>query len=125
MLTGAFNGNGTFVAKYSSAGMLVWVKQPAGYASATVVDAVGSVWVTGGFEGTLTFGAGGSNPKTLTSTGLDDLFLQKYATGPEISFDSLADLVRQLRYPASRSGPPFSPRSTSARRLSATWQQLP
>ena len=96
MLTGAFNGNGTFVAKYDSAGMLVWAKQPAGYASATAVDAVGSVWVTGAFSDTVTFGAGGSNPTTLTSTGLDDLFLLKYATGPEISFDSLANLVRQF-----------------------------
>ena len=96
MLTGAFNGNGTFVAKYDSAGMLVWAKQPAGYASATVVDAVGNIWVTGGFDGTLTFGADGSNPTTLTSTGLSDLFLLQYAAGPEISFDSLAGLVRQF-----------------------------
>lgn len=94
---GSGGNNGAFVAKYDSAGTLVWAKQPAGYTQASASDATGNVFVSGNFSGTVTFGADGSNPTTITSLGIgDDLFLLKYAGGPEISFDSLASLVDQF-----------------------------
>jgi hypothetical protein len=100
-VTGMFNGTATFgeggnqktlesrglddifVAKYDTAGGLVWAKQAGGtgYEASwgIAVDGSGNSYVTGMFNGTATFGEGG-NQKTLISRGLLDIFVAKYNT---------------------------------------------
>ncbi len=72
--------NDIFVAKFSSGGTHLWSKrfgdatQQYGYAVA--VDASANVVVTGTFEGAVNFGG-----ETLTSAGLDDIFIAKFDSG--------------------------------------------
>ncbi|TDI81908.1 MAG: hypothetical protein E2O79_07165, partial [Caldithrix sp.] len=71
-----------FVAKYNAAGLLLWVKSAGGSAgdegSGIVVDASGSSYVTGEFEGSATFGAGEANETTLNTARPTGLFLANY-----------------------------------------------
>ena len=71
-----------FVAKYNAAGFLLWVKSAGGSAgdegSGIVVDASGSSYVTGEFEGSATFGAGEANETTLNTARPTGLFLANY-----------------------------------------------
>ncbi|RFS16975.1 SBBP repeat-containing protein [Emticicia sp. C21] len=76
-------GNGVdlttlFIAKYASAGQLLWVQKIAYCFSAEfldlVLDANGNIFVTGYFHNTITFGA-----NTLTSSGQKDVFIAKYS----------------------------------------------
>lgn len=66
-----------FIAKYNSAGDLIWVKRAGGagfdQAFAITVDKFGEVYVTGVFEG---FAGFGNN--LLTSKGNTDIFIAKY-----------------------------------------------
>ena len=100
-LTGYFNGTATFapgqanqttltsagdrdmfVAKYDFIGTLVWVKRSGGTAAdrgfSIAVDGTGNSYVTGLFNGSATFGQGQANQTTLTSAGLDDIFVARY-----------------------------------------------
>src|SRR5262249_11217169 len=67
-----------YVAKYSSTGGLLWVRQLVssgqgyGEAGGVAVDAAGNVFVAGGFGGTATLGG-----ITLTSTGVGGGFVAK------------------------------------------------
>jgi len=67
-----------FVAKFTAAGALVWVKRWGGagddYARGVAVDGAGNVLVVGYFFGTSDFGTG-----ALTSAGLEDVFLAAYS----------------------------------------------
>jgi hypothetical protein len=70
-------GRDVFVAKYGSAGNLVWVRQAGGaqddVATAIAADGAGNSFVTGYFYGTAAFGS-----TMLNSTGLSDIFVAKY-----------------------------------------------
>jgi hypothetical protein len=78
--------NVVFVAKYDSAGALLWVKQAGDYALGLgiTVDGAGNSYVTGifggtgGFRGTATFGVGEANQTVLNSAGNGDMFVAKY-----------------------------------------------
>ncbi len=69
-----------FVAKYSSTGTLTWARQMAGTEQGAgrgiVTDAVGSVYTTGHFRGTVDFDPG-VDPYDLTSAGENDAFISK------------------------------------------------
>ncbi len=71
-----------FVTKYNSGGLLLWAKQAGGSetdeGSGVAADAFGNSYITGGFEGTATFGAGETNETTLASIGPVDIFVAKY-----------------------------------------------
>jgi hypothetical protein len=74
------------VAKYDSAGTLVWVKQAGGIAQdgglGIAVDRNGNSYVTGQiFQFPATFGAGEPNETTLTGAGQEDIFVAKYISG--------------------------------------------
>ena len=75
-----------FVARYDSAGALLWVK-PAGTDArgfGIAVDSVGNCYITGGFWGTATFAPGEANQTTLTSEGYSDIFVAKYNSVGEL-----------------------------------------
>ena len=59
-----------FVARYDPSGALVWAKRAGGGAGAlgwgVATDAAGNIYVTGGFSGTATFGAGEANETVLS-----------------------------------------------------------
>lgn len=74
-----------FVARFGESGELLWVRQ-AGGAESDFAWAVegrfdGSVFVTGDFEETATFGEGEPNETTLTSAGGEDVFVARF--GPD------------------------------------------
>ena len=68
-----------FVAKYNTSGTLQWVQKGGGLrqdaGNAIIVDAVGSVYVTGFFSDTAAFGT-----TNLVSAGGTDIFIAKYNT---------------------------------------------
>jgi Beta-propeller repeat len=70
-------GDDIFVAKYNSTGTLQWLQSAGGTLSDVgidiAVDGSGSVYVTGLYEGTATFGT-----TTKTSAGASDIFVAKY-----------------------------------------------
>ncbi len=68
-----------FVAKYSSAGNILWARQSLGassanYAYAAATDNIGNVYLTGIFDGTLQFGS-----YTITNIASPEPFLVKYS----------------------------------------------
>jgi hypothetical protein len=71
-----------FVAKYSSSGSLLWVKQAGGTlveGKGIAVDSSGNSYVTGFyFLGSATFGPGETNQTTLSHLGSQDVFIAKY-----------------------------------------------
>ncbi len=70
-----------FVAKYAPDGSLLWAKQASGHGVGVgvAVDADGNGLVTGGFSGSVTFGAGEPNETLLLTWGDSDIFVAKYA----------------------------------------------
>jgi hypothetical protein len=80
----AAGGQDVFVAKYTAAGALVWVRQLGGQfstaATGIAVDSSGNVYTTGSFAGTVDFdpGAGTAN---LTAAGKSDVFVLKLDAG--------------------------------------------
>jgi hypothetical protein len=97
ILTSAGNGD-VFVAKYDSAGALVWAKRAGGTegdgGGGIAVDEAGNSYVTGGFGGMATFGAGEANQTILTSAGANDVFVAKYRAADQagpIASNVLAD----------------------------------
>jgi len=89
----------TFVAKYAPSGDLLWAERAGGTAStqagAIGVDGSGNSHVTGVFSGSATFGLGETNETTLTSPGLEDIFVAKFAGGgvPDTDGDGVPDDV--------------------------------
>jgi hypothetical protein len=82
-------GDDVFVAKYNSAGALLWAKRAGGVNAdrgyGIAMDAAGYIAVAGSFGGmadglnlTATFGPGEALETTLASSGTDDAFLAKY-----------------------------------------------
>jgi hypothetical protein len=84
----AFGTRDVFVAKYSSEGRLLWVRQaggrtgafPSGWGLGIAVNDAGQSTVTGYFVETATFGPGEAHETTLTSVGGADIFVAKYDT---------------------------------------------
>lgn len=77
-INNAGNGN-IFIAKYNTAGNLVWVKSAGGtgtdYGHDIVADKQGNIFLTGKFSSlSLTFGS-----TTLTNAGQDDIFVTEYS----------------------------------------------
>lgn len=75
-------GNDIFISKLDATGKFVWAKKiggttnDAGYAIA--LDALGNIYITGGFSGTVDFDPG-TGTKTLTASGtLMDIFVAKF-----------------------------------------------
>ena len=72
-----------FLAKYSPAGAVLWVKHIGGPSSdagrSLVVDGSGNVYLTGDFYQSAVFGAGEPNQATLTATGYN-VFVAKLAS---------------------------------------------
>jgi len=66
-----------YVAKYNTAGSMVWARQVGGGVNDVAVDKHGNVFVTGSFNGTRDFDstAGTTN---LTSAGFEDIFIAKF-----------------------------------------------
>jgi hypothetical protein len=67
---------GFFLVKYNSAGTALWARNPSmggGEGRALAIDAAGSVYVTGNYYPTITFGS-----STLSNTGATNLFVVKY-----------------------------------------------
>lgn len=73
-----------FVAKYDSAGQLVWAKHGPGNFNASgmaiSVDGSGNSYLTGFFGLTITFASGEPNETTLLGLGGGDIFVAKYAS---------------------------------------------
>ena len=86
-------GNDIFVAKYSSTGTLLWVRQSGGtgtdVAYTLKLDPSGNILVGGAFSGVATFGTD-SNRQSITSQGGEDGFIAKYGADGSFSW------VRQL-----------------------------
>jgi hypothetical protein len=87
-------GNDAFIAKYSSAGAVLWAAQIAGtttsddFGNAIATDPSGNVLVTGsyGSGGALTlYNTGGTTGATLALTGGSDCFIAKYTSDGYIS----------------------------------------
>jgi hypothetical protein len=80
--------NDIFLAKYSAEGDLLWADGAGGPEQAATfcvaVDEDGTCSITGGFKGTITFGAGGSHETVLTSDVDYDLFLARYGTDGDL-----------------------------------------
>lgn len=92
-ITGHFTGTATFgsntvvsngskdvfIAKYTNAGVLLWVTNAGGTGTDSgdglVVDDIGNIYLTGRFEETASFGT-----FNITSAGKEDIFLAKYDT---------------------------------------------
>ncbi|MEP7195485.1 MAG: SBBP repeat-containing protein [Saprospiraceae bacterium] len=75
----ATGGNDAFILKLDNLGNFVWAKRMGGTFSGghdIVVDATGSVYTTGRFQGTGDFNPG-TGTYNLTSTGMDDIFILK------------------------------------------------
>ncbi|MBI4558369.1 MAG: hypothetical protein HY706_12380 [Candidatus Hydrogenedentes bacterium] len=86
---GDYNDSDVFVAKYGPDGTLMWAKRAGSsnfessldYGSSIAALDGGSMIVTGGFQGTATFGPGEAGSSTLTATGDShdsDVFVAKY-----------------------------------------------
>lgn len=73
----------SFVAKYSTDGLLLWLKQAGGTledsGNGIVIDEVGNSYVTGSFRGSALFSPGGPDEISLSSRGFQDAFVAKYA----------------------------------------------
>ncbi|MBW8050912.1 MAG: T9SS type A sorting domain-containing protein [Cytophagales bacterium] len=85
LISNGVNVNDIFIAKYNSAGNLLWAKMAGGTGNDVSwgidQDDLGYVYITGHFTGVCTF----SSTDTLTSSDLKDIFLAKY--------DSFGNLV--------------------------------
>ncbi|MDJ1479528.1 SBBP repeat-containing protein [Cytophagaceae bacterium YF14B1] len=97
-ITGSFHTNATFgtitltstgytvfIAKYTPSGTLLWVKtagdELASYGKDIAVDNEGTVYITGIFKYSLTFGS-----TTLTSKGKEDVFIANFTTDGEFQW---------------------------------------
>ena len=88
---GFTGGVDAFLAKYSSAGSVVWAAQIAGtttsgdQGNAVATDSSGNVFVTGRYSAALTlYNTGGGTGATLAFTGGQDAFLAKYSSAGSV-----------------------------------------
>jgi hypothetical protein len=69
---------GAFLAKYTSAGALVWATQSDAPFNAVAADALGNVYTCGTFVGTYDFDPDPGRQFAVTASGLRDAFVAKY-----------------------------------------------
>lgn len=83
----AFGLRDVFVARYDASGSLLWAKRAGGtnhdLGNAITSTADGSLIVSGSFQGDATFGVG-AGARTLSATGLGDVFLVRYNADGEL-----------------------------------------
>ncbi len=79
-----------FLASYDSSGAIRWAKQASGtdsvVASSLAADDSGNVWIAGYFDQTATFGAGETHQTTLTTAGVNDIFIAKYDSAGNLAW---------------------------------------
>lgn len=79
-----------FVARFGADGSLAWAKRAGGPdddgGSGVTTLTSGSVAVVGGFAGTATFGQGEANEASLTSLGMNDVFVARYGPGGTLAW---------------------------------------
>ncbi len=109
LLTGVFSGAATFadadapaaatltsagstdivIAKYDEQGQLVWARRAGGSGNdagrGITVDGAGNVYVTGGFSAQAAF-VSPAKTVTLTSAGVDDVFVARYGPGGNLQW---------------------------------------
>jgi len=107
LVTGAFRGTGefdgltlsaagdetdVFVAKYDPLGGLLWAKRAGGasfdFSRGVATDSTGSIYVAGRFRDSASFG-----DLVLTGSGLDDMFIAKYASDGSPQWVKAAGLI--------------------------------
>lgn len=72
-----------FMGCYKDNGILQWADSDPAPINAGAVAADGSIIVTGGYQGSTTFGPGDPNEVTLNNEGSNDIFLAKYENNVE------------------------------------------
>ncbi len=94
---GFLGSDDIFVAKLNPDGSLAWAKSAGGVGAdrglGIALDGMGGVLVTGQISNTATFGSGEPNQTMLTSAGLADIFVAKFAAGP-IAVDCLSQTLQ-------------------------------
>lgn len=82
--------DGMFIVKYNSEGLIEWVRTATGTASVfgtgVSISDTGFTAVVGRFSGVLTFGVGDPNETTLTSLGVENLFISRYNSNGELAW---------------------------------------
>ncbi len=83
-------GRDIFLAKYNSNGTLAWVKRAGGtgddWGRGVAVAQDGSIWLTGYFSGTATFGPGEAGQTSRTSAGGLDIFNARLDSNGTLTF---------------------------------------
>jgi len=75
------NGGATFIAKYTSAGSLIWVKSFNGPPANICVNSKNDIFLDGPFSSTISF-----NGTSLNPVGAQDLYLAKYSSAGGFEF---------------------------------------
>ena len=75
------NGGGTYIAKYTSAGSLIWVKSFNGPSANICVNSKNDIFLDGPFSSTISF-----NGTSLSPVGAQDLYLAKYSSAGDFEF---------------------------------------
>lgn len=82
-------GGDAFIEKLNNNGQMVWARRFGGagddWARAAAVDPSGRVYIAGYFSGTVNFTAGGT-AQSITSQGMDDIFVAKIGTGGQFAW---------------------------------------
>ncbi|MBK9249628.1 MAG: SBBP repeat-containing protein [Ignavibacteria bacterium] len=77
--------NDVFLVKYNSSGAFQWVRRGGGadgdYSQDLAIDLTGNIYLTGFYSNSTTFGS-----RTVSSSGLTDLFVAKYTSAGSISW---------------------------------------
>jgi len=76
---------GRFLAKFNPDGALIWAKR-IGDSNRIASFADGSVVITGGFKNSIVFGDGEINQTTLSSTGMSDIYITKFAANGDLKW---------------------------------------
>jgi hypothetical protein len=94
----AYHAGDLFLAKFNSDGLLLWVKQgPGSFTARGMAVTVGtlSVYLTGSFGSTITFGSGGPNATTLYGSA-GPMFVAKYAGDGSFEWATQARMASML-----------------------------
>ncbi len=80
----ALGGYDVFISRFDTSGSHIWTKTVGGSSSdigtSVTTDEAGGIYVSGHFRNAVNFNPGGSTPATLTSAGMQDVFVYKLDT---------------------------------------------
>lgn len=105
-------GDSAFVARFAGDGTLVWARAITGqdYATGSAVAAMpdGTVYVTGTFQSHAVFGAGEPGETTLSTAGLDDVFVARFSPDGNVMWarsagSDIGDVARDIAVAADGS----------------------